>query len=479
MKKRLFPILMAAFILLFAIQVSAVELNEETPDIQPGTEETEVETPEEQIPVPEPGADDSQIELGKVVPMEDFYYRIMDDYVRITAINVKEPYDTVVIPETIEGYPVTEICGSAMRDQENLVSVVIPDSVTKMWPYVFGGDHNLKYVKLPEGITSLPSYIFENCTSLVSVKLPEHIRMIESFAFAGCTALEDVNIPDSVVSIQDSAFMDCTSLEEIDLPEGLKTIGMDCFFRCNSLREVVVPSTVTIIHSSAFGYQEYFEPKEDFVLYIYPCSSGAVRYVRDNPEIIFAMLRFFDDDEKGAWTWAGDYIYDCVMNSIVTGYPDNTFQPDRSITRIELVTILYKIFQQIAMDLPLFEFEHHPFQDATGAWYQDQLDMAYTCGIVTGTSATTFSPDATVTRQDMATILYRFITTFYEVDANQDNLIADYSDGKQIAPYAREAVEFCLENGIMNGVGNGTFDPLGSASRAMAATVIDRAFIGE
>jgi len=107
---------------------------------------------------------------------------------------------TLRIPERINDIPVVEIV-DGFTGNTRITSVVIPNTVTKMWPQAFMNCVNLTSVTLGTGLTEIGARAFSGCTKLTSITLPASIRAIAGGAFSGCSALTTINIPDSVRSI--------------------------------------------------------------------------------------------------------------------------------------------------------------------------------------------------------------------------------------------------------------------------------------
>ena len=175
----------------------------------------------------------------------------------------------------------------------------------------------------------------------------------------------------------------------------------------------------------------------------------------------------FTDVKTGDWFYeAVQYVYDKGM---MTGVSADRFAPASTTTRGMIVTILYRLENEPAVsgDLPFTDVER-------GAWYANAVAWAAANDIVNGTSATTFAPNSPITREQMATMLYRF-AQYKGMDAVtlQENLTG-YPDGGQVSDYAIPAMNWAVGQGLIAGMENGTLVPQGSATRAQVATILMR-----
>ena len=175
----------------------------------------------------------------------------------------------------------------------------------------------------------------------------------------------------------------------------------------------------------------------------------------------------FTDVKTGDWFYeAVQYVYDKGM---MTGVSADRFAPASTTTRGMIVTILYRLENEPAVS------GGSAFTDVeSGAWYADAVAWAAANDIVNGTSATTFAPNSPITREQMATMLYRF-AQYKGMDAVtlQENLTG-YPDGDQVSDYAILAMNWAVGQGLIAGMENGTLVPQGSATRAQVATILMR-----
>ena len=170
----------------------------------------------------------------------------------------------------------------------------------------------------------------------------------------------------------------------------------------------------------------------------------------------------FSDLKTGRWYEAG--VTFALKNGLMNGVGGGKFDPDGSVTRGMLVTILYRVEKT-----PSVEGMKNPFTDVkSGAWYTDAIVWAADQGIVNGTSATTFAPDAFITREQIATILYRYA----KAEKTEKDLSA-YPDAGTVSGYAVDAMRWAVAEGLINGK-DGRLAPQENATRAQIATILER-----
>ena len=184
-------------------------------------------------------------------------YKKYADYVEISGCD--KDATEVVIPDEIEGLPVTSIGMETFSTHRKLVSVTIPDSVTKIGSVAFNFCDNLVSINIPDSVVSIGGYAFYNCKSLTSVDIPNSVKAISGNTFGSCTNLVSVSIPDSVQAIGDSAFSGCNSLVSLTIPDSVTKIGSQAFSYCKSLKSVIVPSSVESISTYAFRWCDNLE----------------------------------------------------------------------------------------------------------------------------------------------------------------------------------------------------------------------------
>ena len=168
----------------------------------------------------------------------------------------------------------------------------------------------------------------------------------------------------------------------------------------------------------------------------------------------------------------GDWFYDAVRyayeTGLMDGVGDSLFAPNSDTTRAQLVTILYRLEGEPEVS------GTSGFTDvAADTWYTDAVAWAAANGIVNGVSETEFAPGKDITREQLATILFRYAEAKgYDVSARAD--LSAYPDADQIQSYAAESVAWAVAEGLIQGFEDNTLRPAGNATRAQIATILMR-----
>lgn len=166
-----------------------------------------------------------------------------------------------------------------------------------------------------------------------------------------------------------------------------------------------------------------------------------------------------------------DWFYSDVMfvfnNKIMTGTSESEFSPNTTLNRAMIITILHRIDGDRSI------YEKNIFHDVEkNSWYENAVNWGYKNKIVTGTSENTFTPMDNLTREQLCVMLYNY-TKYIGVKTEPAD-ISSYSDNKTVSEWAKDAVSWAVQEGIVTGKGNNALAPRDSATRAEAATVIRR-----
>lgn len=186
--------------------------------------------------------------------------------------------------------------------------------------------------------------------------------------------------------------------------------------------------------------------------------------VRDDPLDKKVLVTEYYDDVTG-YDWAYAAILDLTKDNIISGTGNKKFEPARTLKREEFMKLLVNVFNLADVKA------ESSFTDVTdkNAWYYMYIASAEKAGITNGRGDGEFGIGDDVTREEMATLVYR-AAVMSGINLNKTNTSA-YSDADSIASYAAEAVQILSDNGILSG-DNGAFNPKSGASRAQAAVVI-------
>jgi hypothetical protein len=168
----------------------------------------------------------------------------------------------------------------------------------------------------------------------------------------------------------------------------------------------------------------------------------------------------------GAYSWAVPAVNALYEKGVVTGVGNHNFAPDRAVTRAEFITMLMRGFGLVG-DEANCSFTDVKSED----WCYNAIAMASSMGIVNGRPDGTFGVNDQITRQDMSVMCVRLAQAI-GLELNAEKAYDEFTDSANIADYARDSVEALCKSGIVNGMGDGRFEPIGQATRAQAAKVI-------
>ena len=172
-------------------------------------------------------------------------------------------------------------------------------------------------------------------------------------------------------------------------------------------------------------------------------------------------------DMAGAGSWAADAVKYVSARGLLTGTATGVFSPNQFTTRGVAPVILYRLVNEPDCDPADFS------DVADGKYYSEAVAWAAENGIVNGYADGTFLPGKNINREELATILYRF-AKYMGLDTSVKGDLAAFKDGGSVSGFARDAMIWCVENGIINGVGGNVLDPSGTATRVQTAAVIMR-----
>ena len=163
--------------------------------------------------------------------------------------------------------------------------------------------------------------------------------------------------------------------------------------------------------------------------------------------------------------WARQAVEYVSKRGLFQGTDGHTFSPETPMSRAMLATVLYRMAGATAQGT-------HAFPDVEeDAWYTDAVIWAAGAGIVTG-DETGFAPQREITRQELAVMLYRYTEGKNAMTASDK--LNDFTDKGEIAPWAKEAMAWAVDSGLLRGRSGGALAPTDTATRAEVAVILER-----
>lgn len=200
--------------------------------------------------------------------------------------------------------------------------------------------------------------------------------------------------------------------------------------------------------------------------------------IGDVQKVVFNPYRTFPDVPEGSWFY--DYVKTCAIAGIIKGYVNGNFGPNDNLQRQDFVVILARLFD---VNLEEYAGKSSGLKDVkAGQYYTAAINWSVENGIIigytAGSKAGNFGIGDPITREQIATIIYRImlkegfdgdVSEFYgELEA--------FGDCSRISPYAKDAMAYAVHNGIITGMNPTTLNPTGMATRAQIAAIIVRTF---
>ncbi len=167
--------------------------------------------------------------------------------------------------------------------------------------------------------------------------------------------------------------------------------------------------------------------------------------------------------------WAADAVDFVTSRELFNGTNEGIFSPSEQMTRAMLVTVLHRLEDEPAATATT------EFSDvAADSWYAEAVAWASQQKIVNGTGDNLFSPEQSISREELATMLYRYADVLDMDMTAGENAMADFQDAGQVSDWAKEAMNWAVSNGFITGKTNATLDAGNTATRAEVAAILQR-----
>ena len=393
-----------------------------------------------------------------------------------------------------------EIAAYAFYYCSSLTSVTIPDSMTGIGDYAFCDCSSLTSVTIPEGVTSIGEGAFSDCSSLTSVYFMGNAPELGGNVFQLWDDEKEtyVNNPDltlyyiegkegwtsptwngypTATWVHEHSYTQ-TVTEPTCTEQGYTTHTctvcgdsyVDSYVSALNHIEVVdaaVPATCTVAGKTEGKHcsicNTVLVAQEEIPALGHKYENGICVLCGEKEQSEQPTIEFVDVPQKAWYVEAVNYA---VRNSLMKGVGNDQFDPEGTMTRAMLVTVLWRYEGEP-------EAPANTFSDVkAGTWYFDAVSWAAANNIVGGVGDNKFDPDGNITREQMATILYRYCNG-KGIDTSKQASLSGFPDAGKVSSYAQTAMQWAVAEKLVNG-SDGKLLPQGNATRAQVATILMR-----
>ena len=433
--------------------------------------------------------------------------------------------ERIVLPDSV-----TEIGSNLFNGCTALTDVTLSTNLQAIPENTFYGCASLQTLVAPYAVTKIGKTAFANCTSLTALTLlrnvteaaadalsyPEQVTVYgvkgayaETYAASVGARFAAIDRPATAVSLPKSVTVKVwssvrllPSLDPVDCTDELVWSSSDASVAAVSADGTVTgrkdgSAVITVTAGSvsarcevAVGTPAHVHSYTAVVTAptcavqgytTYTCSCGEYYYDDYVPALGHSYVdgvctrcgasrpeTRFVDVKLGSWYY-NSIVY-AVSNGLMNGVGDSKFEPEEGMTRAMLVTVLWR-YEGSPKQRP------STFSDVRrGQWYSEAVSWAAKNGIVTGVGDNKFEPDTQITREQIATILYRYAQK-KRADTSARGSLSAFPDNGKVNGWAKTALQWCVGEGLIGGTnenGKVYLDPQGTATRAQVATILMR-----
>lgn len=433
--------------------------------------------------------------------------------------------ERIVLPDSV-----TEIGSNLFNGCTSLADVTLSTNLQAIPENTFYGCTSLQKLVAPYAVTKIGKTAFANCTSLTELTLlrnvteaatdalsyPEQVTVYgvkgtyaETYAASVGASFAAIDRPATAVFLPKSVTVKVwssvrllPSLDPVDCTDELVWSSSDASVAAVSADGTVTgrkdgSAVITVTAGSvsarcevAVGTPTHVHSYTAVVTAptcavqgytTYTCSCGEYYYDDYVPALGHSYVdgvctrcgasrpeTRFVDVKPGSWYYKS--IVYAVSNGLMNGVGDSKFEPEEGMTRAMLVTVLWR-YEGSPKQRP------STFSDVRrGQWYSEAVSWAAKNGIVTGVGDNKFEPDTQITREQIATILYRYAQK-KRADTSARGSLSAFPDNGKVNGWAKTALQWCVGEGLIGGTnenGRVYLDPQGTATRAQVATILMR-----
>lgn len=415
------------------------------------------------------------------------------EYISTGAFEKCSKLSEIELPDTLKS-----IGTSAFAECKSLTEIIIPEQVSKIESSAFRDCKSLKKVIISGSVGQIENLAFTGCESLESITLPKSVSKIGTKCFEGCEELKDIYIYNREFVAGDDAFLDVdpdavvygyadSTAPEIAAEYGLNFVAITCDHEhtdwivtaeptcseagneqlvCRECNAILDERDIPTVEHKVKEWTAVKEPTYDETgLEELRCSvCGEVIATREIPMLIDPYPGFPDVSKE-------DWFYKAVRyadeNGFMNGYGNGYFGPADSLQRQDFVVILARISGadlSVYTECPLTDVDMNSYYGKAVAW-------AVEYGIIRGYGNGKFGVGDPITREQVAVILYGYLG---RPDKGSESATEGFADKDKISSFAKDAVIWAVNNGIITGRNTATLAPTDTASRAEIAAMITR-----
>ncbi len=370
----------------------------------------------------------------------------------------------------LQNSQISSIKGQAFNDAP-VTTVKFPYTMMHIGSGAFSRCKKLKTLTLNEGLTSMDFNAFSDCTSLQSVVIPSTVNSVGRCCFINCTSLCDIAVKNSVIAPE--MFEGCTGLKSVAFSANVREFGWSAFYNCSSLKVAMFAGNPPAIFEDGVfsNCNSNFEIRylKGAVGWTNPWKGYKTKSVDKFTGNVYPI---FEDVTPTDWYLSSvQFVYD---KGIMTGTAPTVFGANTSIKREQVVQVFYANEGKPAVS------GTSGFSDVKSTdWYNKAVIWAKNKGITSGKPDGTFGVGNDITRESLAIMLYKYAQLKKIKTKKTTGASNGYADSGKISPYAKDAMDWAVTQGVLSGKGSGSksqmrLDPQGKATRAEFAAMMTK-----